>query len=399
MTGVVNVSYLRCVDGHNIGVLELDNPESLNALTLNMHKTLHQYLQLWYDDESIVTVIIKSVGERAFCAGGDVRSMYYAMNNDPVLNHLDTPPNIPLAEVDSHIAKPFLTEYFTVEYSCNYLIHNYNKPIIAWGHGFIMGGGLGLYIGASHRVVQPNSLLAMPEISIGLYPDVGATWFLNQLPSGIGLFLGLTGSHVNAVDARDLKMIEHIIDGASLNKVEQQLVQHSWSTSLDKSEREQALNEAVSMILTESEIDEIDQLPANQLTPYYAQIQAACSQQSLSIIIEQINAIDGLGGWIETAKQNLNAGSPITAHICFKQLRDYKDASLLDCIKMELGLSVNCGLVGEFKEGVRAQLIDKDHQPQWLYSSVNTVDESLIEQMFASTWLENKNPLVISHSR
>ncbi|EAS65825.1 enoyl-CoA hydratase/isomerase family protein [Photobacterium angustum] len=393
MTGMVNVSYIRCTDGHSIGVLELDNPSSLNALTLNMHKTIYQYLQLWREDESIVAVMIKSVGDRAFCAGGDVRSMYYAMENDPALNHQHKPPQIDLDQIDSHVAKPFLTEYFSVEYSCNLLIHHYNKPVIAWGHGFIMGGGLGLYIGASHRVALPNTVLAMPEITIGLYPDVGATWFLNQLPAGIGLFLGLTGARVNVCDARDLAMVDHIVSNNAYDNVVRQLKDYPWSTVLADKQSQPLLSESISTILNNCAVEEHYVLPANQLMPYFAQIQAACFSQSLPTIYEQINAIDGLGLWIETAKKAMNTGSPITAHICFKQIQDYKDVSLLDCIKMELGLSVNCGLLGEFKEGVRAHLIDKDYTPNWIYSSVSDVDTKIIEQIFTPIWSEHENPL------
>nr|WP_265339942.1 enoyl-CoA hydratase/isomerase family protein [Photobacterium angustum] len=141
MTGMVNVSYIRCTDGHSIGVLELDNPSSLNALTLNMHKTIYKYLQLWREDESIVAVMIKSVGDRAFCAGGDVRSMYYAMENDPALNHQQKPPKIPLDQIDSHVAKPFLTEYFSVEYSCNLLIHTITSRLLRGDMGLSWGEG------------------------------------------------------------------------------------------------------------------------------------------------------------------------------------------------------------------------------------------------------------------
>ncbi|EAR56792.1 putative enoyl-CoA hydratase [Photobacterium sp. SKA34] len=393
MTGMVNVSYIRCTDGHSIGVLELDNPSSLNALTLNMHKTIYQYLQLWREDESIVAVMFKSVGDRAFCAGGDVRSMYYAIESDPALNHQHKPPKIPLNQIESHVAKPFLTEYFSVEYSCNLLIHHYNKPVIAWGHGFIMGGGLGLYIGASHRVALLNTVLAMPEITIGLYPDVGATWFLNQLPAGIGLFLGLTGAHVNVCDARDLAMVDHIVPNRAYDNVVKQLKHFPWSTVLTDTQSQSLVSEVISTVLNNCAVEEPPVLPANQLLPYFAQIQAACFAQSLPTIYDQINAIDGLGLWIETAKKAMNAGSPITAHICFKQIQDYKDVSLLECIKMELGLSVNCGLLGEFKEGVRAHLIDKDYMPNWIYSSVDDVDKKVIEQIFTPIWSEHENPL------
>ncbi|MEC6813484.1 enoyl-CoA hydratase/isomerase family protein [Photobacterium toruni] len=395
MTGTVNISEIRCGSGHAIGVLELDNTSSLNALTLTMLRTIQQQLLHWQYDENIISVIIQAVGDKAFCSGADIRALYYALENDPALTVVD---QVSIPTVDdyihrasndnSYLAKPFLIDYFTVEYSCDYLIHSYPKPIIAWGKGLVMGGGLGLFIGASHRVVTPSASLAMPEINIGLYPDVGATWFLNQLPAGIGLFLGLTGANVNASDALDLAMADHLIIDKDRERLIKQLKHYPWQ---NVAENQTAA--VITEILTEIATDSERQRPASQMIPYFPQIQAACVAPTLDIVYQQIKAIDGLGCWLENAKQTLANGSPLSANICFHQMQYYQQASLAECFKMELSLSVRCGLVGEFKEGVRARLIDKDAQPQWLYKTISTVDTRLVDSLFIPLWQQQANPL------
>ena len=395
MTGTVNIFEIRCGSGHAVGVLELNNASSLNALTLTMLRTIQQQLLHWQHDENIVSVMIQAVGDKAFCSGADIRALYYALENDPAITAIEqiTSPTVDdyirrANNEKSYLAKPFLIDYFTVEYSCDYLIHNYPKPIIAWGNGLVMGGGLGLFIGASHRVVTPSALLAMPEMKIGLYPDVGATWFLNQLPAGIGLFLGLTGADVNASDALDLAMADHLIVDTDRERLIKQLKHYPWQNVADDQ-----VSNVITEMLTDIATDSERQRPPSQMIPYFPQIQAACVAPTLDVVYEQINAIDGLGCWLEKAKQTLVNGSPLSAHLCFQQMQQYQQASLAECFKMELSLSVRCGLVGEFKEGVRARFIDKDAQPQWLYNTISMVDIRLVNSLFTPLWQQQANPL------
>lgn len=379
MTGKVSFTELDCSSGHRIGVAELDNTASLNALTLDMLKQLKDRLEQWQADDDIVCVFLAGAGEKAFCAGGDVRAMYHAMQADS-LNKVNK------SETEVSIAQAFLTEYFAVEYGCDYLIHRYRKPLIVWGDGIIMGGGVGLYIGASHRVTTPKARLAMPEISIGLYPDVGGTWFLNQLPSGIGLFLALTGAPVNASDALDLKLTDHLLLPEHKHMVLQQLQTSPWHSVEDS-------HTLVTELLDNLGKSAVRQYPASQLIPYFAQIQAACSGVDLNVICQQIAAIDGMGRWLETAKATLASGSPITAHICFRQLTQYQKLSLAECFKLELTISVRCGLLGEFEEGVRARLIDKCDEPNWKFKTVEEVDPSVIDTLFTPLWSDAEHPL------
>ncbi|OAN13146.1 enoyl-CoA hydratase [Photobacterium jeanii] len=371
MAGTVNFQQLSCTSGHQIGVAELDNTSSLNALTYDMIKLLYTQLQIWQDDDTISCVVLCAAGDKAFCAGGDVRAMYHAMQNSPPKKNQ---------------VQPFLAAYFTLEYQCDYLIHTYTKPIIVWGDGIVMGGGIGLYIGASHRVLTQHSKLAMPEITIGLYPDVGGTWFLNQLPTGIGLFLGLTGAVINASDAIDLRIADHVVRAEHKAELFEQLTHNPW-----RSVEENHL--MVDELLANLAIDVVPAMPASQLIPYFAQIQAACVSPKLSVVYQQIMAIDGLGRWIEKAKATMQAGSPISAYICFRQVNDYHHMPLADCFRLELDLSLRCGELGEFQEGVRALLIDKTGDPQWRFNSVDHVDQSVIDQLFTSYWKPQDHPL------
>lgn len=382
MVGKVNCSELDCVDGNKIGVVELDNPASLNALTLDMLRQLKAKLEEWEDDERIVCVFLHGVGEKAFCAGGDVRTMYNMMRAASE------------REDQAEATKQFLTEYFTVEYGCDYLIHRYSKPVIVWGEGIIMGGGMGLYMGASHRVTTPTSRLAMPEISIGLYPDVGGTWFLNKLPDGIGMFLGLTGAQINATDALELGMSEHMLMPEQKQSVLEKLQGSNWVKGNKGADGDLTLNkELVTEMLTGFADTAEPHRPVSYLRPYSSQIQLACKADDLVDTSRQIMSIEGDSRWLERAKTTLEEGSPITANICFRQLTQYHHLSLEECFRLELSLSVHCGLLGEFQEGVRARLIDKCGQPDWLYTTLSEVDQSVIDSLFTPLWDESENPL------
>ncbi|OLQ71300.1 enoyl-CoA hydratase [Photobacterium proteolyticum] len=382
MVGKVNCSELDCVDGNKIGVVELDNPASLNALTLDMLRQLKAKLEVWESDERIVCVFLHGVGEKAFCAGGDVRTMYNMMRAASE------------REGQAETAKQFLTEYFTVEYGCDYLIYRYSKPVIVWGEGIIMGGGMGLYMGASHRVTTPTSRLAMPEISIGLYPDVGGTWFLNKLPDGIGMFLGLTGAQINATDALELGMSEHMLIPEQKQSVLEKLQGSNWVKSNKVADGDLTFNkELVTEMLTGFADTADPHRPVSYIGPYFSQIQLACKADDLVDISRQIMSIEGDNRWLERAKRTLEEGSPITANICFRQLTQYHHLSLEECFRLELSLSVHCGLLGEFQEGVRARLIDKCGQPDWLYTTLSEVDQSVIDSLFTPLWDESENPL------
>src|SRR5690606_15192614 len=177
-----------------IGIATLNVPRALNALSLEMIDLLKMQLDDWQQDARIAAVWLDAEGDKAFCAGGDVVRLYQSM--------VDTPTG-----ERNHYAEAF----FGREYQLDYLLHTYGKPVICWGHGIVMGGGLGLMSGCSHRVVTEKSRIAMPEITIGLHPDVGGSWFLSRMPGRTGLFLGLTGANINAADALYIGLADRAI--------------------------------------------------------------------------------------------------------------------------------------------------------------------------------------------
>lgn len=369
MTGKVTISEIDCLDGvHRIGIATLDNTASLNALTYDMLAELNDQLIEWQDDPDLVCVILNGAGEKAFCAGGDVRTMYHVMH-----------------EKSKEETAEFCSNYFSLEYECDYLIHTYQKPIIGWGEGIVMGGGMGLFMGTSHRVVTPKSRLAMPEINIGLYPDVGGTWFLSQIDPEVGLFLGLTGAMVNSSDAVTIGLAEWLLLEEQYPALLEELKQVDWGSADAKS--------LVSALLQLMEDQVIDSKPTTQICPYLDQIKDAYKGYDLNQIAQRIQAMEGETQWLENAQKSFVAGSPITAHICFRQVKEYHRLSLADCFRLELTLSVRSALLGEFEEGVRSRLVDKDGNPKWMFNSVSEVDESVIDTLFTSLWSEEEHPL------
>ncbi|MDO8695935.1 MAG: enoyl-CoA hydratase/isomerase family protein, partial [Pseudomonas sp.] len=196
--------------GARIGVATLDATASLNALTLPMIEALSAKLTAWATEPSIVCVVLRGNGEKAFCAGGDVLDLVTACRAQP-------------GQVPD-LARRF----FADEYRLDHLIHRYPKPLLCWAHGYVMGGGMGLMQGAGVRIVTPSSRLAMPEISIGLYPDVGGSWFLARLPGKLGLFLGLTGAHINGRDALDLDLADRLLLDEQQDELLAGLQQLNW---------------------------------------------------------------------------------------------------------------------------------------------------------------------------
>ncbi|MCW8092217.1 enoyl-CoA hydratase/isomerase family protein [Alteromonas sp. ASW11-130] len=354
--------------GQLLGHLTLNKPKALNALDLEMAKIMLDALKSWQNREDVVMVLIDGFGDKAFCAGGDVVSMHQAMKASP-----DAIPG-------------FLQEFFTVEYELDFTIHTYSKPVVVWGSGIVMGGGMGLLCGASHRVVTPSSRLAMPEITIGLYPDVGGSYFLPRLPGKSGLFLGLTGASLNAADASYVGLADHICDDASRDDAINALLSHNWLTEDDIAGK---LNHLLSGFVPAE-----DEIAPSNVESHQALIDELCHSDLLSDVAQNIrNMKTADDKWLARAQKTFLAGSPITVHLVQQQIKRGADLSLADCFKMELIMSCRCGEVGEFQEGVRALLIDKDGAPSWRFESVEDVPMSLVEHFFASPWASSEHPL------
>jgi enoyl-CoA hydratase/carnithine racemase len=357
---------LPAQDGARIGIATLDAERSLNALSLPMLLALQQRLDSWASDDSIVCVLLRGNGAKAFCAGGDVRSLVDVSRERP-------------GEVP-HLAASF----FAAEYRLDYSLHTYPKPLICWGHGYVLGGGMGLLQGASIRIVTPSSRLAMPEISIGLFPDVGASWFLSKLPGKLGLFLGLTGAHINAHDALDLDLADRFLLDEQQDELIDGLQQLNW--------QEQTAIQ-LNSLLKALQQEAIGQLPEAQWLPRRKQIDELLDVGNLPCAWNAIshlqNSEDAL---LARAATTLAQGCPLTAHLVWEQLHRARHMSLAEALQMEFTLSLNCCRHPEFSEGVRARLIDKDNQPHWHWPDVASIPLAVIDAHFSKAW-EGRHPL------
>lgn len=364
----------EAANGKKVIQATLNSSQTLNALSQPMIESLLPKLTEFQDDPSVVCIVLDGAGDKAFCAGGDIKELYQAMAANP-------------GEKQSYVET-----FFTHEYQLDHLIHSYKKPIVLWGNGFVMGGGLGLMAGASHRVVTESSKVAMPELSIGLYPDVGGTYFLNQMPGNIGLFLGLTAAQMNASDALEVKLADHFLLHEQKAPLLSLLSQLFWK---DDANDNHAL---VSGVLSSMAEPVAKQLPVGNIAAHRDTVDALLASDCLSEMVSAVLALETDDKWLSRAQSTLKRGSAISAHLVNRQLQVGKDLSLEACFRLELGLSVRCGQLGEFTEGVRALLIEKDNQPKWLYASVDEVPAEVIDGLFEPLWDEAEHPLAaLSH--
>ncbi len=352
--------------GYRIGIASLDAEKSLNALSLPMIEALDAQLKAWADDPNIACVLLRGNGPKAFCAGGDVVQL--------VQQCREHPGEIP----------PLARRFFADEYRLDHRIHTYPKPFICWAHGHVLGGGMGLMQAAGIRIVTPGSRLGMPEVNIGLYPDVGGSWFLSRLPGKLGLFLGLTASSINARDALDLNLADRALLDGQQDDLLNGLAQLNW-----QQQPEQQLHS----LLKALENQALDALPAAQWLPRRARIDALLDTADLPQTWHVLTALqEDADGLLTRAGKTLAGGCPLTGHLVWEQIKRAKHQSLAEVFRMEYAMSLNCCRHPEFPEGVRARLIDKDQTPHWHWPDVASIPNEVIEAHFASAW-EGEHPL------
>ena len=372
-------------NGRLIGQIILNAPAKLNALTLEMVDLMLLKLTQWQYDDNLVLVLISGSGEKAFCAGGDVQALYQAAiqidDGDSHEIEIKSEMEIKTEAYSDEAAANF----FEREYRLDYLLHTYSKPIIAWGHGFIMGGGLGIFAGCQHRVVTEQTRLAMPESSIGLYPDVGGSYFLNKMPGKTGLFLALTGAALNAIDSCYVGLADYSIAHSQFNDSLNTLIAIEWQTSPS------ANNVLIQLALEKLSAASTPLMPAGHIEQHFDTINQLCNNKDLSSIVSDISNFQTDDVWLTKAQANLAYASPLSLAISAKQLKESEQQSLKAIFNNELVLSRNLARHSEFIEGVRALLIDKDRQPQWQFQSVEDIPTAFIDSFFTSPW--QKNPL------
>lgn len=351
-----------------IGVATLNQPETLNGLSLEMCHELARILTQWEQDPSIAFVILRGAGDRAFCAGGDLHGLYKAMQDNTERNAWDN---------------TYAREFFDVEYRLDYQIHTYSKPILCWGNGVVMGGGVGLMMGASHRVVTDTTRFAMPEITIGLFPDVGGTWMLSRLPDGIGVFLALTGAQLGARDCQRLGLADYTVASHGFDALLSDIRNSDWSGHRDTND-----SKLRTLLLGHKPQETGEPGP---LQHHYEMIRHACGGTDFNAVCAAIQSWeDHSDPWLQRAARTFSKGAPSSARLSFTLLHRVRFWSLADVFREEYIVSLQCGVQGDFQEGIRALLIDKDKNPAWSPSTLDQATDAWVQRYFQAPWPDHQ---------
>ena len=309
-----------------LGLLTLDRPKALNALTHRMIAAIAERLGEWAADDSVKAVAIRGEGDRAFCSGGDIRAVQQAI----------------VAGTDEGAS------LLRDEYRMNALIGAYSKPYIAMIHGITMGGGAGISIHGSHRLADSSLAFAMPETGIGFIPDVGSSYFLSRLPDRLGLYLGLTANSIGLGDAMAAGLVTHAVARSDFDAVIAALVRGETA---------------------ENSIAPFARRPQpGPLAAHRRRIATIFSASSVEAVLERLDR-DGSDFAVQTA-QTIRTRSPTALKLVFRQLQEAGKLSLRACLAMEYRLAVRMLQTPDFREGVRAALVDKDRRPKWEPSSL-----------------------------
>ncbi|MFW6094426.1 MAG: enoyl-CoA hydratase/isomerase family protein [Pseudomonadota bacterium] len=348
--------------GHVLAEARLNSEATLNSLSLPMIEILAPALGRWAGDDRVVGVLLTGAGDRAFSAGGDIQALYNAM----VRNH-----------AAGEVVDDYPFRFFEAEYRLDYRIHCYPKPVVSLGHGVVMGGGLGVFSGARHRLVTEKSRIAMPEVTIGLFPDAGGTWLLRNMPRHIATFVGVTGAQMNGADALEVGLATQGIPAAERPRVLETLLAADWrgDPGVDD-ERMQAALAA---------------LPAAEMPP----VEVGAVPRSLepeggaAAVAEQVRGLVGTSDWIDGGIAALNRGCPTSVGIIAEQLRRAPALALADCFRLEMIVASHCARHPDFAEGVRALIVDKDNAPRWQYPNVEALPEWYVAEHFTPPWPNN----------
>ncbi len=324
-----------------LGVITLNRPKALNALTTDMCKAITKIMLEWEDDENIGAVLVQGSGDRAFCAGGDVIMLHDS------------------GKKDGKEAQ----EFWRVEYALNELIQRYIKPYITLIDGIVMGGGVGLSVHGRHRVAGDDTLFAMPETGIGYFPDVGGSHFLPRLGLTTGMWLGLTGARIKTADVCALGIANAYIPTSK--------------------------HEAFVKALGKAKLDGTDEAVLNVMSKYVkAPPKADDAPGSIGAFTGETVAeifeflADDESEWAVKQLASMKRKSPLALVTTHKALRDGAQLTFREAMEMELNISMNFLKTQDFYEGIRAQLIDKDRNPKWSHETPKKVTKTQTERLF-----------------
>jgi len=335
---------------NHIGHLTLNRPAGLNALTLGMVRNLQQQLDAWALDPRIHAVVLRGAGDKAFCAGGDIRSLYDSYKQGETLHE----------------------DFFAEEYALDLTIHHYRKPIVALMDGFVLGGGMGLVQGADLRVVTERSRLGMPETGIGYFPDVGGSYFLPRIPGELGIYLGVSGVQLRAADALYCRLADWYLESHKLAQFDERLDRLEWSDTPLKD---------LQSLLAKLAVQQLPAPPLDALRPAIDHFFALPDVPSMVEQLRQVTVANSHEWALETANL-LETRSPLAMAVTLEMLRRGRHLSLENCFALELHLDRQWFERGDLIEGVRALLIDKDKKPRWNPPTLEALDADHVASFF-----------------
>lgn len=345
---------------NGVATVTLNRPAALNALTLAMLEGLAAWLAQWERDDRVRVVVLRGAGEKAFCAGGDIREL-----RDMYIEGAGT---------HAH--------FFEVEYSLDHRIHAYPKPVVAVMDGITMGGGMGLAQGATLRVAGPRTRIAMPETLIGFFPDVGGTWFLPRAPGEIGMYLGLVGAALGAADSLYAGLVDACFTPEAIALLDDELPRAAAAS-----------DPRGALIALGRRLDTA--LPSGELAALRPAIDLHFGRESVAAILASLaaEARPAYQPWAAKTLALLEQRSPTLLRVAFEQLRRGRSLKLADCFRLELNLMHGCFAQRDFVEGIRALLVDKDNRPRWNPPAIADVADASVAAFFAPRWPPAEHPL------
>ena len=344
------------------GVITLDRPKALNSLSLDMVRALTATLRDWQIEPAIDAVVITSSSEKALCAGGDIRFFHE------------------MGQVGPTGGSALLEDFFTEEYALNHLIHFYPKPYIALMDGVVMGGGMGIAQGGPGcglRIVTDRTKMAMPEVNIGLFPDVGGSHFLSHAPGQLGQYLGLTGLTIGAADALYVGLADVFVPGEKTGEL-MALVESTPGAQLPEAIRSFAAPFAATA-------------GASELRAQRAVIDAHFGAASVAAIMASLARDEN--AFAQKALKAMRQRSPLMMCVTHELLQRGASLGVADCLRMERSLVRRNFEHGEVLEGVRALVIDKDNAPKWNPATLAEVTPAMVARFFEPVWPEYAHPL------
>ena len=330
-------SEVRCEARGGLGEIVLNRPEVLNSLNLGMLQAMYDQLLAWAGSPEIKAVLVRGAGDKAFCAGGDVRAVWEGRGDDE-----------------------FMDRVYRVEYLLDDLISNYPKPYIALMYGVTMGGGCGVSVHGSSRVVDETTVLAMPETAIGLFPDIAGTHFLSRCPGSIGMYLALTGARLSGADAVYSGLADYFVPRTRTTELIDRLAQ---------GEQPEAALSSVEVTAGDS-----------RLAADRPAIDRCFGRASVSEIVAAL--AEEPGAWAEPARRALAAASPTSLEITFRAIREARSKTVRECLITDFRIAQRLMRQHDYFEGVRALIIDKDRRPAWQPATLALIDPAAIAQCF-----------------